>query len=216
MAFVPPKTWVSGEKLDAGETLQNLDALKQYTQNTDSASYSAGAFIESKHIVRPFIDSTRNASHNVSGFYCSQTDGGLYAAGSFISRFESAQNAKQIIPKTSVILPLCRAANIFYQYWGVSESRFDNSGVRGNYYCYAYVSYPNNVSAIIAEAPAYRNQSRESENNKPLALSGRSFINVHRSTVAASGQNLIIGVSGFGSCNVQFVSWGFTVECWYM
>jgi hypothetical protein len=129
MAYVPAKTWGAGEQLTAADAQSNLDGLKIYTQQTDTAGYITGQLVETQHIVRPFIDTIRNASDSVSGFYCSQTSTGLFASGSFMSRYEADEGQKMGIPQTSIIIPAARACTIFYQLWAAAESRTDQLGM---------------------------------------------------------------------------------------
>ena len=210
MPYNPSHTWVAGERLDAVETQNNLDGLKIYAQQTDAAGWNAGAFIETQHIVKPFIDSIRTATHNVSGFYCSQTAKGMFVSGSFVSRFEADNGDRMAVPKTSLVLPVARACTIFYQLWAATEAKRDGSSTRGKAYMEVY------LDSVSSDASSKRNQMPEQEANTPLACTGRRFVNVYNGISLSTGQDYEIGVSGYGGTNVQLVNWGFTVEVFYL
>jgi len=60
MPYTPSHTWAAGERLDAVETQDNLDGLKIYAQQTDSGGFVTSQFIDTQHIVKPFVDTIRN------------------------------------------------------------------------------------------------------------------------------------------------------------
>ena len=211
MPYTPSTTWIAGERLDAVETQDNLDGLKVYTQQTDAAGYVGGAaFIEPQHIIKPFIDSIRTATHCVSGFYAAQHSRGLFVSGSFMSRFEADSNDRMAIPHTSLNLPIARACNIFYQLWAATEMRTDGSATRGNGYLEVYLGDLNSLSSQL------RSQMPEQAAGEPLSCSGRRFSNVYHSLTLPTAQTYKIGVAGYGGANVQLVNWGFTVEVFYL
>ena len=210
MPYTPSHTWAAGERLDAVETQDNLDGLKIYAQQTDSGGFVTSQFIDTQHIVKPFVDTIRTATHNVSGFYCSQHSQGLFVSGSFMSRFEANINDKMAIPHTSLILPIARPCNIFYQLWAATEMRNDGSPLRGNGYLEVYLGSLDNVGV------GARGQMPEQDTNEPLSISGRRFVNVYKTLNVGSPQNFKIGVLGLGGANIQLVNWGFTVEVFYL
>jgi hypothetical protein len=210
MPYIPSKTFVAGEQLDAADLQGNLDGLKIYSQQTDTGGYITGQLIEAQHIVRPFVDPVSNALDCVSGFYCSQTSTGLFGSGSFMSRFEADEGQKMVIPQTSLVIPAVRACTIFYQFWAAAEARRDGSSTKGIVYLNTY------LGTVDSWNPAEQNKFYEQANNEPLSVSGRRFINCYRTVDLSAGQQYHIGLSGYGGANGQLVNWGFTIEVFYL
>jgi hypothetical protein len=210
MAYVPAKTWAPGEQLTAAAAQSNLDGLKVYTQQTDTAGYITGQLVEAQHIVRPFIDTIRNASDSVSGFYCSQTSTGLFASGSFLSRYEADDGQKMGIPQTSIIIPAARACTVFYQLWAAAESRSDTSALKGIAYFNTY------LGSTASWSVSRKNKFYEQAAGEPLSCSGRRFLNCYNGISLTAGQQYAIGLSGYGGATAQLVNWGFTLEVFYL
>ena len=219
MPITIPKTWGT-EVLNAADVNGNINAIKEGVASTDSTWWATGKFIEARHIVKPYIQSTQNASHHVSGWYCSQNAGSLYTAGSFVSKFEADVDDKMIIPKTSITIPIAKPASIFYQFWACAESRSDQDGTRGTLVWNVYYESKDNTS----------NQRRQLQQEQIFdssvpqdgsIISGREFLVLQGdyTVVAADIGDLVVGVSGYpntSNATAQLLSWGFTVECFYI
>ncbi len=203
-----PKTWSSGEVLTAADVNLNLTKIKEGVSNAESGWWTASKWIEAKHVVTPFIESTQNATHHVSGWYCSQNSGALFTAGSFISRYESAIGNRMIVPKTSIIIPVAHPCTWFYQLWASVESRSDGNATRGNGELHMGINGVTspNTAAVIQEA----------EQNKSI-ISGKTYISTYNYGNQTTPADLQLSVSAFGQeASAQLVSWGFTVECFYI
>ena len=208
MALSIPKTWSTGEILDAADVNLNIDAVKGAVANAESGWWTASKWIEAKHVVTPFIEATRNATHHVSGWYCSQNSGAMFTAGSFISRFESAVGNRMIVPKTSIIIPVAHPCTWFYQLWACVESRSNTDATRGNGELHMGIdgAVDINTAAVFLEA----------EQNKSI-VSGRTYISTYNYGDQTTPADLQLSVSAFGTdTSAQLVSWGFTVECFYI
>ena len=127
-----------------------------------------------------------------------------------MSRFEANESDKMAIPHTSLILPIARPCNIFYQLWAATEMRNDGSPLRGNGYLEVY------LESLSSTTSGARSQMPEQDTNEPLSISGRRFVNVYNGITLPTPQNYKIGVLGWGGGNVQLVNWGFTVEVFYL
>ena len=208
MPITIPKTWAASETLNAADVNSNLNAIKGGVSDAASGWWTAGQWIEAKHIVSPFIESVQNATHNVSGYFVSQTSGALFTSGSFVSQFETAVGKRMIVPKTSIIIPVAHPCTWFYQLWACVESRYNGTGVRGNGELH---TGKDGVTSIYSSAIM-----QEQEAGKSIA-SGRSFTSTYNYGTQATPANLELSVSGFATdMNVQLISWGFTVECFYI
>lgn len=212
MPITIPKTWASGEVLTAADLNSNISALKSGVANTDSSWWVTGKWIEAKHIVSPFIESVQNATHHVSGWYCSQNSGSLFVSGSFVSRFESSLTNTMTIPKTSITVPVAHPCSWFYQFWACVESRNNGDAQRGNGEFYAGIGGVGSANV----AAVYLEQEKTASGNKSI-ISGRTYCNSYNFGTQTTPANLNLGVSGFaGDASAQLVSWGFTVECFYI
>ena len=208
MPITIPKTWASNETLTASDINSNLNALKEGVANAQSGWWTTGQWIEAKHVVSPFIESTRNATHHVSGWYCSQNSGALFTAGSFISRYESAVGNRMIVPKTSIVIPVAHPCTWFYQLWACVESRSDLNAQRGIGEMHmAPNGGVNQYTSVVLQ---------EEELNRSIA-SGRTYISTYNYGNQTTPADLQLSVSAFGTnMSSQLVSWGFTVECFYI
>ena len=203
-----PKTWASDEVLDASDMNANLNALKEGVADTNSSWWTAGQWIESKHIVSPVLETNQNATHNVSGYFVSQTSGALFTSGSFISEFESALGRRMIVPKTSIIIPVAHPCTWFYQLWACVESRSNGDATRGNGELHSGI---NGAASVYSAAIL-----QEQETGKSI-VSGRTYANTYNYGTQSTPADLKLTVSGFGTeMSAQLVSWGFTVECFYI
>tara|TARA_R100000808_G_scaffold186_2_gene1212 strand:- start:1171 stop:1797 length:627 start_codon:yes stop_codon:yes gene_type:complete len=208
MPITIPKTWASNEVLDASDMNANLNAIKEGVAGTDSTWWTTGQWIEAKHIVNPVLETVQNATHNVSGYFVSQSSGALFTSGSFISGFESAVGRRMIVPKTSIIIPVAHPCTWFYQLWACVESRSDEDATRGNAELHSGI---NGAASVYSAAVM-----QEQETNKSIA-SGRTYANTYSHGTQATPADLKLTISAFGTeMNAQLVSWGFTVECFYI
>jgi hypothetical protein len=208
MPITIPKTWVSGETLSATDMNSNLNAIKGGVANAESGWWTSGQWIEAKHVVSPFIESTRNATHHVSGWYCSQNSGALFTAGSFISSYESAIANRMIVPKTSIIIPVAHPCTWFYQLWACVETRSNLDATRGNAEIHMGIDGAANTYTAAG--------LQEEQINKSIA-SGRTYISTYNYGNQTTPADLQLSISAFGvNASSQLVSWGFTVECFYI
>lgn len=218
MPITIPKTWGS-EVLNASDVNANINAIKEGAARTDSTWWSSGKFVDTEHIVKPYIQSTQNASHQVSGWYCSQTSGALYTSGSFVSKFEADVDDKMIIPKTSITIPVMKPASVFYQFWSCSESRTDQDGVRGTLVWNVYYTDKDNTSLQRRQLQQEQIYDSGLSQNGSI-ISGREFLVLNGAqTIGPTVSNLVVGVSGYpnsSNASAQLLSWGFTVECFYI
>ena len=154
------------------------------------------------------LESIQNATHNVSGYFVSQTSGSLFTSGSFISEFESAVGRRMIIPKTSIIIPVAHPCTWFYQLWACVESRSNGDATRGNGELHSGIDGATSIySAAVIQ---------EQEAGKSIA-SGRTYASAYSYGTQSTPADLKLSISGFGTeMNAQLVSWGFTVECFYI
>jgi|TARA_Y100000310_G_scaffold169311_1_gene169364 hypothetical protein len=211
MAVSIPKTWSSGEVLTAANMQSNIAAVKKSVAITDANYWSTGQWCDKRSIVRPFIESTQNASHHVSGWYCSQNSGALFTSGAFISEYESSDTNRMVIPKTSITIPIARPATILFQFWASVESKTNEDGTRGVCYLFAYAE-DNPATGADSTRTYWSEQISTGAIN-----SGRNTVSMYNTYSGGAAADLVMGIAGYGdNASAQLLSWGFTVECFYI
>lgn len=224
MAITFPKTWSSGETLTASDTKNNLDAMRDKAQKLVAGDVNtSSAWITTAHIMQGRYDSVTNITNNVSGVFGGRNNGGTFQNTSYVTRWmmPALQTPPKtlFVPLTNIQLDITHPQTVFFQWWINHQSGRDGDGTNGGTRFYAYrndldtLGMPHKVPEQLVHT-----WSPPPNINTPVLLDGTFTTNGH--ILFESGSETLnygIGLAAWsnaGQC--RQVSWGVSIECFYM
>jgi hypothetical protein len=217
MAITFPKTWSSGETLTASDTKNNLDAMRDKAQKVVAGDVNtSSAWITTAHIMQGRYDSVTNITNNVSGVFGGRNNGGTYQNTSYVTRWMMPAsfdaNGTQFVPLTCMQFDITHPQTVFFQWWINHQSPRDRDGSNGETRFYAY---QNNISVVGMN---HRVPEQQATRITPVTLDGSFITNGHMLFESNSAiLNFGIGLAAWSSAGqCRQVSWGVSIECFYM
>ena len=221
MAITFPKTWSTGETLDAVDAKNNLDAMRDKAQKLVAGDVNtSSAWITTSHLMQGSYNSVTNITNNVSGVFGGRNNGGTWQNTSYVTRWMMPAtfnaNATQFVPLSCIQLDITHPQTIFFQWWMNHQSPRDGDGTDGETRFYAY---KNNITLVgmnhripeqLAGATGFT--------SSPVLVDGSFITNGH--ILFESGDEILnfgIGLAAWSSAGkCQQVAWGISIECFYM
>jgi len=219
MSITFPKTFVSGETLQAEDVRNNLGAMRDKQQNlTGTDILLSQSWVDTHHIMQSRYESTKNISVNVSGVFGGRNNGAFLNNLSYSSRWISEgtnNNTRRVyIPYTNITFDILRPCTLFFQWAMIHQSKSDVDGTLGKTLLHASLNDKaiagSGVDHIVFEQP-------NASINNVLVDGTRTTNGIILKNISNQVLDYSIGLTGqstAGKC--QNVSWSVSLECFYM
>ena len=222
MAITFPKTWSSGEVLTASDMKNNLDAMRDKSQQLAAADVTTGsAWMNTHHVMQPSYNPVNNVTTAVSGVFGGKSNGGWFQNQSYVTRWMSqratANDAQHVfVPLTCIEIDLTAPCTVFMQWYMNHVTPTDGNGTSGTTHFFAYTR-DSTPDSFAHKVPEQLNGSTNS-----AFLDGLHITN---------GCNLINAVGGTGTTNLRYgigvkaqtsagkchqMAWSVSIEVFYM
>lgn len=214
MSITFPKTWTTGEVLNAEDVRSNADALKLKQQQTNNTDFElARQWYDTNHIMDSRYSPTDNISVNVSGVFAGRTNNGLTNNLSYCSRWFS-NGTRVRIPLSTITFDILAPCTIVFMWSMVHQSPKDGDGSLG----FTRIKPGLNSVSIGAIGTNYYAYEQPSSSTHSVLIDGTRTSNgvvVRNINSPIKDYSIgLIGTSTAGKC--QNVSWNVSLECFYL
>ena len=222
MAITFPKTWSSGEVVDAVDMRGNLDAMRDKAQKLAAADVTTGsAWVKTSHLMQPSYNPVTNVSTAVSGVYGGRTNGGWFQNQSYVTRWMSkratANDAQHVfVPLTCIEVDLTAPCTLFMQWYMNHVSPTDGDGTSGTTHFFAYTRDAT-LNSFAHKVPEQLNGSANSAFLDGLNITNGTVLINHVGSTGTANLRYGIGLkaqTSAGKCHQT--AWSVSLEVFYM
>lgn len=221
MSISFPKTWVSGERLNAEDVRNNLDAMQSKQQELSASDIElASPWVDTHHIMQGRYDAIQNLAVNVSGVFGGRYNGAIQQNLSYCSRWISNRQGFTVDPPrvfityTNITFDILRPCTLFFQWSMVHQSVRDNDGVDGE----TIIRTSLNNKAVTGSSVPHVVAEQPNGSTHNVLIDGTQTTNgIVLTDVSGAVHGYNIGLSFTSTAGqTQNVSWAVSLECFYM